>query len=86
MSANAVIETKQRIFDMVERFPTWQLNNLAQSLEGMLKMTDEEADDLAFCESLYERAMADPENAEEGICIEEYAAKWGIDLGAYDED
>ncbi|MCL2169619.1 MAG: hypothetical protein FWB74_06310 [Defluviitaleaceae bacterium] len=83
MSANAVALEKQRIFSMIESMPPRLLFNLAQSIEEILEK--EEEADLAFCQDMYDRAIADPDNAE-GICIFELAKKWDIDLETSDED
>jgi len=83
MSAS-VIEARERCFAIIERFPPWQLSNLAETLEAALKLSDEVADEL-FCKQLYRDAKADPENTE-SISIEKYADKWGIDLTLEDAD
>jgi len=75
---------KERCFSLIERFPEGQLPTLVISIEAMLKMIDEAADD-AFCIALAERHDQREDKEESGIAIEEFAAQLGIMLGDDDE-
>ena len=69
---------REHCYDIVRSIPEQQLSYIAAILENAKKMTDEMQDE-AFCLELYRQAKADSDNAE-GILLEEYAAKWGINL------
>jgi len=71
---------REHCYDIVRNIPEQQLSYIAAILENAQKMIDEMQDD-AYCLELYRSAKADPDNAE-GVSLEEYAAKWGIDLEA----
>ena len=75
---------KERCFNLIERFPEGQLPTLVVSIEAMLQMVDEAADD-AFCLALAERHDRREDKDEPGIAIEDFAAQLGITLGYDDE-
>jgi len=71
---NQMSEKKLRIY-------VSYLNDMQQINENFL----EEMLDDKYCLDLYQQAKSDPENTE-GISIEDYAKKWGIDLDNDDAD
>ena len=81
----STIDAKRRCFDIIERFPHEQLDNLADSLEAMYKMMDDAADD-AFCIALAERHEMREDKDEPGISLDDFAAQLGVVLCEEDED
>ncbi|MDR2166267.1 MAG: hypothetical protein LBE35_00275 [Clostridiales bacterium] len=49
-------------------------------------MESEDRLDMAFCLSMLARHEKRPDKYERGISVEDYAAKWGIDLEAGDDE
>ena len=67
----STVTIKQQCFNLIDRFPERQLPTLITSIEAMLQMMDEAADD-AFCLALAERHDQRDDKDEPGIAIEDF--------------
>lgn len=72
------MSNREKCIAIINSFTEVQLANIATMLQAARDAVNEAADD-AFCASLYEDYLADPERGE-AISIEEAAAALGVQL------
>lgn len=70
------MSTKELCIQLLESLPESKLGYVLAYMQGL---SAEEAEDAAFCESLYQEYLADPDKGQ-AVTIEEAAQMLGVEL------
>ena len=79
MKEGVFVSERERAKQIIDQLPEYKIGNLLLFLRGM--QFEDDIEDEIYCQKLYEDYLNDPDpEKDEGITLEELAAREGIDL------